>query len=66
MAFITEELDYHDQVKNKYSGVVGQVIAIYMNHIDGMDKTYLDVRTDRRVHNNTPAINWELVGKNND
>ena len=64
MSFIVEEMDYMDKVRNKYNGTVGRVIAIYMDHIDGVLKTFLDVRTDRRIHHNTPAFNWELIEKN--
>lgn len=63
-SFIDENLDYMDVVRNKYNGVLGKVIAIYMDMEERIPKTFLDVRTDRRVHYNTPAYNWELVSKN--
>lgn len=31
MAQVYEELDYMDKVRNKYNGVVGRIIAIYMD-----------------------------------
>lgn len=40
MSFIVEEMDYMDKVRNKYNGTVGRVIAIYMDHIDGVLKTF--------------------------
>lgn len=64
MAQVYEELDYMDKVQNKYNGVVGRIIAIYMDEHEGILKTFLDVRTDRRIHHNTPAFNWELIEKN--
>jgi len=48
-----------DLVVNKYSGVSGKIIAIYMHK----DRAYLDVRTIDGAYYKTPAINWERVGE---
>jgi len=60
MSILFDSLDCFDAVRNKYSGVIGKIIAIYMIK----DRTYLDVRTIDGAYYKTPAINWERVGDN--
>lgn len=49
---------YQDEVKNKKSGYVGIVIAVYVEN----SAVYFDVRgVDDRIYYRTPANNWETL-----
>ena len=53
-------IDYMDEVKNKVSGVIGIVNAIYT--IDNVQ--YIDVLCIARIYYKSPLSNWELIRKN--
>lgn len=52
-------IDFMDEVKNKVSGVVGIVNAIYtINNIQ-----YIDVLCISKIYYKSPIANWELIKK---
>lgn len=53
------DVDFMDEVKNKVSGVVGIVNAIYT--IDTIK--YIDVLCHAKIYYKSPVSNWEIVNK---
>lgn len=51
-----------DEVKNKVSGVVGIVNAIYT--IDNIK--YIDVLCHAKIYYKSPVFNWELINKSDE